>query len=233
MRDAWISRGVERILGEEAGFTLIELMSAMLVTVIGVVALITTLDSSRELIGFSERKESAVHVAQRELEQIQSLPYEDIALNAPPAACASPCDENEPGFYVTGAWYRWNQRPWGEKCDSGGAPHLECEQLVVDSDADPGNVASAREEIVENGPTGTVRLRMHLQRFITAVDDDCVKEPPNVAGCTGALPGDYKRITVAVRVVGVIEGEREGLLNGGPGRPIILSTVVRDPAEGA
>ena len=127
---------------------------------------------------------------------------------------------------MTGAWYRWNQRPWGEKCDAAGVPLLHCEELVTTGQVDP-----AREEIVENGPTGTVRLRMHLQRFITAVDDDCVKEPPNVSGCTGGLPGDYKRITVAVRVVGVIEGEREGLLNGGPGRPIILSTVVRDPAE--
>jgi hypothetical protein len=228
MRGAWISRGVERILGEEAGFTLMELISAMLVTVIGVVALISTLDSSRELIGFSERKESAVHVAQRELEKIQSLAYEDIGLDGAPAACASPCDENEPGYYVTGAWYRWDQRPWGEQCDANGVPHLECERLVT-----AGQVEPAREEIVESGPTGTVRLRMHLQRFITAVDDDCVKEPPNVAGCTGALPGDYKRISVAVRVVGLIEGEREGILNGGPGRPIILSTVVRDPAEGS
>ena len=228
MRGAWTSRGVERILGEEAGFTLMELISAMLVTVIGVVALISTLDSSRELIGFSERKESAVHVAQRELEQIQSLPYADIGLNGAPAACASPCDENEPAFYVTGAWYRWNQRPWGEKCAASGVPRLDCERLVTTGQVDP-----VREEIVENGPTGSVRLRMHLQRFITAVDDDCVKQPPNVAGCTGALPGDYKRITVAVRVVGVVEGEREGLLNGGPGRPIILSTVVRNSAEGA
>ena len=226
---AWISRGFERFLDEEAGFTLMELISAMLVTVIGVVALISTLDSSRELIGFSERKESAVHVAEQELERIQSLPYADIALAAAPPACASPCDENEPGFYVTGTWYRWNQRPWGEKCDSAGNPHLHCEQLVIDGDADPGNVLSAREEIVENGPSGTVRLRMHLQRFITSVDDDCVKEPPNVAGCTGTE--DYRRITVAVRVVGVVAGQREGLVNGGPGRPIILSTVVRNSVE--
>ncbi|MEX2196456.1 MAG: hypothetical protein WD844_14320 [Thermoleophilaceae bacterium] len=220
---AWISRCVERILGEDSGFTLIELISAMLVTVIGVVALITTLDSSRQLIGFSESKESAVHVAQQELERIQALDYDDIALDDHPEACSSPCDENNPAFYVKGDWYRWNQRPWGEECDASGVPHLDCEGLVVEEGA--GGVVAAREEITENGPTGGVRLTIEIQRFITSVDDDCVKEPPNVGGCTGTE--DYRRITVAVRVVGVIAGEREGLLNGGPGRPILLSTVVR------
>lgn len=221
---AWGSRVVERVLGEESGFTLMELVSAMVVTVIGVVALITTLDSSRELISFSERKESAVHVAQAELERIQSLPYGEIALAAPPPACAAPCDQNDPGHYVTGGWYRWDQRPWGERCDAAGLPRLNCEALVVDGAQ--GGVDATLEERTEPGPSGGTRLRIQVQRFVSWVDDDCVKEPPISSACTGGQ--DYKRISVAVRIVGVTVGRREGLLNGGPGRPIILSTVVRE-----
>jgi hypothetical protein len=66
-----------------------------------------------------------------------------------------------------------------------------------------------------------------MQVFITWVDDDCVKPTPDPILCVG--DHNYKRITVAVRIVGVADGAREGLVNGGPGRPILLSTVVRPP----
>jgi prepilin-type N-terminal cleavage/methylation domain-containing protein len=230
----WISRSLRRARCEESGFTLIELIASLIVVSLGVIALITTLDSSRDLISFAERKESAVHAGEQELERIQALAYNDIATDGPPAACGSdPCDVNNPVYYVEGeTWYRWDQQPRGQKCDAAGNPKLNCELLVTDSttgDGDPvGQVPAARVEITENGPTGGTRLKVELQRFVTWVDDDCVKEPPNVVGCTGSQ--DYKRITVAVRVVGVVDGVREKLLNGGPGRPILLSTTVRPPS---
>lgn len=243
---AWISRGIERILGEERGFTLIELMSAMIVTTLGVAALITTLDSSRELITFSETKETAVSIGEQELERLVSLGYDQLELKDDPSPCNAfpePCDENNPGFYVTDStWYRWDQRPWGERCASGGSPREKCEDLVIDKvagavvdggDGDPvGIVENKRETIPIAGPQGT-RLQVQIQRFVTWADDDCVTvNPPPVPGtCTGAH--DYKRVTVAVRVLKVISGgpKREQLINGGPGRPILLSTVVRPPRE--
>ena len=127
----------------------------------------------------------------QELERIQALAYDDIALDGAPAACPStPCDDvNDPAYYVNGDWYRWNQRPWGEGCGAGGAPLLHCERLVVLPGS--GAVDNARDLITEDGPGGGIRLKVEMQRFITEVDDDCVKEPPNVGGCTGAA--DYKR----------------------------------------
>lgn len=231
------SRFIRRIRGAEAGFTLIELMSAMIVTTLGVAALVTTLDSSRELITFSESKEAAVHVGEQELERIQSLPYADVALEDEPVPCsAGPvdqvCDLNNPADYVTEAWYRWDQRPWGDKCSADGQPREKCEALVINTatDATPGTgqVTNLREARDLPGPNG-VRLQIEMQRFISWVDDDCVKPAPDAGTCVG--DHDYKRITVAVRILRATTSQREQLVNGGPGRPILLSTVVRPPSE--
>lgn len=236
----WSSRSLRRVLADERGFTLIELISAVLVTTLGVVALITTLDSSRHLITFAEKKEAAVHVGEQELERIQSLPYDQIELAAYPKPCPNGgdvCDLNNPARYLKGNWYRWDQVPRGEFCDANGLPKLSCERLIVDDTttdldppASPDLIPVERQEITENGPSGGIRLRIEIQRFLTWVDDDCVKEPPNALGCTNTAPGDYKRITVAVRIVGLATGDREGLENTGPGRPILLSTTVRPPS---
>lgn len=229
---ARIARTARRFRREETGFTLIELMSAMIVTGLGTVALITTLDSSRQLITFSEAKESAVAIGERELERIQSHAYAEIALAGTPTACAdapTPCDALDPGYYVTGGHYRWDQRPWTQRCDSSGAPADKCEALVVDTSA-PGSVSHTAEQEDIQGPNG-VRLRVQIQRFVTWVDDDCTKvnPPPDPTEvCDGVNP-DYKRVTVAVRIIKALGGNGEGLVNGGPGRPMIFSTAVRPP----
>lgn len=225
----WSSRSLSRVLADERGFTLIELISAVLVTTLGVVALITTLDSSRHLITFAEKKEAAVHVGEQELERIQSLPYDEIELPQFPVGCPTTCDLNDPAKYIAGEWYRWDQRPRGDLCDTSGNPKDACEQIVREDDAvdiSPDTVRYQQDEVLENGPTGGVRLRIQIQRFITWVDDDCVKPSPNPILCVG--DHDYKRITVAVRIIGLAGGE--GLENTGPGRPILLSTTVRPPS---
>lgn len=238
---AWIPRTFSRVRKDEAGFTLIELMSAMIVTSLGVVALITTLDSSRELISFSEAKETAVAMGQQELERIQSVAYGDLELKDEPSPCnAFPgvCDQFNPGWYLAGdpplQYYRWDQRPWNNKCSDTGDPPGKCEQVVVDNvatDGDPvGAVQNLRDTIPINGPNG-VRLRVEIQRFVTWVDDDCVTvDPPPIGPCT-ADAQDYKRVTVAVRVLKVSDAARTQLVKGAPGRPILLSTVVRPPRE--
>lgn len=238
----WITRARKRVVRQEAGFTLIELMSAMIVTTLGVAALVATLDSSRELITFSESKEIAIHVAEQELERIQALSYDQIALADDPVPCNGQgnvdnvCDLNNPAAYVSGGWYRWDQRPWGELCSDTGAPLTHCEQLAIDNVDDPnvagpdiGAVANTRDGFDQAAPHGGVRLQVEMQRFVTWVDDDCVKTAPAPGTCVGDQ--DYKRITVAVRILKASSSGREQLMNGGPGRPILLSTVVRDPDE--
>jgi prepilin-type N-terminal cleavage/methylation domain-containing protein len=207
---------------EESGFTLIELLCAVVVTTIGVIALITTLDTSRELITFSEKRETAVHVAEQEIERIQSLPYEQVALTAPPATSGN---AHDPAYYVTGIFYRWDLTPGsGEsglvpRCSASGGPTSRCERLVVNGGTDvgtAGTVSPSVTTIVEPGPTGSARISLEVQRFVTWADDPC-------PDCTSQR--DYKRVSVAVKIAGA-EG-RSGL-RGGVVAPVVLTTLVSE-----
>lgn len=223
-RESMGSLAPARIRREESGFTLIELLSAVVVSTIGVIALITTLDTSRELITFSEKRETAVHVAEREIERIQALAYENIALTAAPVAASGP---NDPAYYVTGSFYRWDQaRASGEstsgpapRCSSSGSPVSRCEQLVVNGGPDvgtTGTVAPTPSTIEERGGNGNVRISLQVQRFVTWADDPCPACPSQ---------RDYKRVTVAVKIAGV---EGPSGINGGVVKPVVLTTLVSE-----
>lgn len=223
-----------RIAHEQAGFTLVELLSAVLVVSIGVIALITTFDTSRRLVSFSEAKETAVHLAEQELERLQGLPYEQLALTAQPGdGCTpSPCtDPDQIGYYLRPpGWYRWDQDPTPTEtrpappCAAAGAlaqPITNCEPLVVDA---AGAVSPTRRSFETATRDGSARLTLELQRLVTAVDDDCTTNTPGTPApaCDGGA--DLKRISVAVRVVRASGSAR---LDGGPKHPIVLSTVVQ------
>jgi Tfp pilus assembly protein PilE len=185
-----------RTLRDERGFTVVELLVAMLIIAGGVIALLGVTDSSRRLTSNSERKEAAVHVAEQEIERIQARDYDSIALTASPSHNA---DTASPDNHVTSgspARYRWNQ--------VSGATGTEPFALDAVRGVDP---------------TATTwsdgRLSGKLHRYVTWVDD---------AACGLLCPsaGDYKRITVAA----TIDGE------GGPDKPILVSSLTSDPDTG-
>jgi prepilin-type N-terminal cleavage/methylation domain-containing protein len=184
-------RRIARLLRARDGFTMVELLAALFILAVGVMATITTFDVSRRLVTQSERKESATHRGEQELERIVADSYAYAGLTATPQSSSDP---NHPGFYVnTGppATYQTNTTP------------PKTEPLVIDSVA--GKVP----------PTKTWsdgRLSGSIYNYVTWVDDPC---------CTGTQ--DYKRVTVAV----TLDGE------GGPKKPILLSSVVRDPGVSA
>jgi prepilin-type N-terminal cleavage/methylation domain-containing protein len=233
---------LRRLASDESGFTLVELLSAMLVVSIGVIALLMTFDTSRNLVSFSEAKETAVHVAEQELERLEAIPYGQLELAAPgpqdcsPSPCASP---NELAFYVgpTG-WYRWDQTPTpteakpAPRCAASGslaAPITNCERLVIDDvseavDAQAGAVPATRDPITTPTPSGGARLTLELQRFVTWADDDCARTAPGAVNPLCSVGQDYKRITVAVRIV---RADSSGRLEKGPKQPVVLSTVMR------
>lgn len=231
---------LRRLAREEGGFTLVELLSAMLVVSIGVIALLMTFDTSRNLVSFSEAKETAVHLAEQELERLETIPYAQLELSDNPQDCSpAPCTStNELAYYVGPAgWYRWDQTPTptearpAPRCVASGglaAPITNCEQLVVDAtttDGDAvGTVPATRSAITTSTPSGGARLTLELQRFVTWADDDCARTSPGTANplCTNGQ--DYKRVTVAVRV---LRADSSGRLEKGPKQPVVLSTVMR------
>lgn len=227
---AVIARTLGRARSEERGFTLIELMSAVFVLSIGVIALLTTFDNSRGLISFSEQKETAIHAAEQELERLQGLTYAQVALNGnPPAAGSTVYDL---GYYAAPfPWYRWDQdrapteaNP-APRCSSSGAPVTNCERVVVD--AANGQITPSVTEITTSKPGGGTRLTLQMQRYVTWVDDNCAVVSPGGAAplCTPATADDYKRITVEVKIV----ANNQNRLSGGLREPLVISTVVRSP----
>ena len=181
------------------GFTIIEILLAILISSVGVLSLVGTLDVSRRVTSFSEMKEAASHVAEQKMEELRALDYGELALegNVVPSSSSDP---HEPAHYLQsgGTSYLWDQR------DDAPASHT-AEPLVID--ATDGKV----ESVAEAWDDG--RLHGKVYRYVTCasdVADDCDQ---------GADTSAYKRIIVAVTVENHL----------GPQKPIIVSTLVSDP----
>jgi Tfp pilus assembly protein PilV len=183
----------------ESGFTTIELMLAVLISTVGVVSLVGTLDVSRRVTTFSEMREAASHVAEQELEELRALDYGELALDGAVMPSSS-SDENNPAHYLQGGGtsYIWDQR------EDAPASHT-AEPLVID--ATDGMV----ESTVETWEDG--RLGGEIYRYVTCAS-------AAVADCDqGANTSAYKRIIVAVTIENAF----------GPDKPIMASTLVGDP----
>jgi prepilin-type N-terminal cleavage/methylation domain-containing protein len=171
-----MSRRLRRLsrVRDERGFTLIELLIAALIVVIGLMAMMATLDSSRKLVTTAERNEAATHEAEQEMERLFAMPYAQLGTATAPGTSA---DQTDPRFWVqTGNEYRWNQSSTSQD-----------EDLVFG-----GTYTMATNT---NWTDGEGRLSGVIWRFVTNFYD------PNVVQTPTDQP-DAKRITVAVTIDG-------------------------------
>jgi prepilin-type N-terminal cleavage/methylation domain-containing protein len=76
----------------EDGFTLIEVLVASVVLVVGLFALLTTFDQTRTQTAGSERSAQAIRVAERQLERLLAIPYNSLAQNSA-ATAPSTCTQ--------------------------------------------------------------------------------------------------------------------------------------------
>jgi prepilin-type N-terminal cleavage/methylation domain-containing protein len=97
---------------EEHGFTLMELLVAMMLTSIGIISMVSAFDGSRELSTTAEKNEVASHIAERELEKALALDFDVLGITPPFPTTSS--DPNHPDYYVTGSAYRWEHKPGGQ-----------------------------------------------------------------------------------------------------------------------
>jgi prepilin-type N-terminal cleavage/methylation domain-containing protein len=160
-------------LAREDGFTLIELMVAIMVLAVGLIALVTSFDHSRDLVSVAEKTEVASHRAEQELERILSLPYASVAHATTPASSG---DSADPASFVSGSSYQYDQ----------GATGPQSETLAV---ATGGSIPAA----VATWTDSETRLTGQIQSFITWTGDYCT-----AADRTRCA----KRVTVAVTVGG-------------------------------
>jgi prepilin-type N-terminal cleavage/methylation domain-containing protein len=160
-------------LASEDGFTLFELLIAITVLAVGLMALVTSFDHSRDLVSTAEKTEVASHRAERELERILSLAYDEVAHSSTPASSPNSVD---PAFYVSGGAYQYDQ----------GATGPQSETLAV---AGGGGIGTSPDTWNDS----ETRLTGKIQSFVTWTGDYCT-----AADRTRCA----KRVTVAVTVDG-------------------------------
>jgi prepilin-type N-terminal cleavage/methylation domain-containing protein len=169
------AREMRRALAREDGFTLFELLMAITVLAVGLIALVTSFDHSRDLVSVAEKTEVASHRAERELERILSLPYLDVEHGTTPGSSTDP---TSPALYVSGTDYQYDQGSTG--------PWWETLAVVPDGGTDIPSTASTWTD-------SESRLSGRIQAFITWTGDYCT-----AADRTRCA----KRVTVAVTVDG-------------------------------
>ena len=185
----------------ESGFSTIEVLLAVMITSVGIVSLVGTLDISRRVTSFSEMKEAASHVAEQKIEEMRALDYEKLALDGNVVPSSSG-DASNPAYYLQngGTKYKWDQKT------NAPASHT-AEPLVID--ATDGDVESTAEAWSDG------RIHGQVYRYVTCATTgtaaDCDSGPDTSA---------YKRVIVAVTVENAM----------GPQTPIMASTLVGDPA---
>lgn len=150
--------------------TIVEVLVAMVLLAVGVLAMITTFDSSRDLVSTGEQSGIAAHQGELAIEKALSLDYKQIALATTPAHSSTP---SSPDYYANvGGTYQWDQS----------ASPRPADPVVVDA-------VNGQLTHVSTWNDGQSRLSGSIYRYVTWIDD------PQIAGTQ-----DAKRITIAVTV---------------------------------
>jgi Tfp pilus assembly protein PilV len=197
-------RAISRARPGEAGFTIVEVLVAIMLLSVGVLSTIAVFVSSQKLSLVAEHQTSMAHRAQRELERLQSLSYTQLAMTVAPVHSS---DSHSPDYYVTAA---------GDfQYDRNNA--VNTAPFAIDSTNGvftPTTEAAASPCPAATNPCSWTdgRLSGYVYDFVTwATDPNCGP------GCPPS--NDYKRITVMVTLTGASH----------PSKPALVSTIVANP----
>jgi prepilin-type N-terminal cleavage/methylation domain-containing protein len=172
---------MEERMGREDGFTLIEVLIAALILVIGSFAAFGLLRAAALNNQRAKATQVALDRAQQELEVLRGLPDEQLALTEPPPPSSNPKD---PGYRVVSGTFYLNRNRTGEH------PEL----VVKNGSLYGGGFITAGS--VDPGPTpftsGNVKGKIY--RYIVWRNDASCPE----STCPGTQ--DYKQVVVAVRL---------------------------------
>lgn len=199
-----------RLARQEAGFTVVELLVAVLVIATGLIATLTVFDSSRRLTTLSDKQEAAAHVAERELEAVvaqlsNTSGYNTIGLTTIPSHNT---DSSNPNYYVTtGGLFQWDIN------NTSATEHFCAVTSLSPYTCSGGTVSPGPDPWTSAGVSGSI------YRYVTWGGDDsshCSSAGTVKSACSGTT--DWKRITIAVTVSGP----------NAPTKPVLASTIVTD-----
>jgi type II secretory pathway pseudopilin PulG len=171
---AAILKKVHRPDGGEAGLTIVEVLVASVILVLGAAATFGLLGAAARNGQRAKATQVALDLAQEELERLHSLPYENLAVNSSPKTSSEP---SSPNYRVSGGTFAVNRQPRGEY-----------QTLVVNSEK---GVAPESEFVSGNAEHGGIKGTLY--RYVVWRNDPSCPE----AECPG--PDDYKQIIVAVK----------------------------------
>lgn len=157
----------------EDGFSLVELLVAMVLVAVAVLAVVHEIETSERATARAARLQLAAATAGSTLDRLRALPYDRVAVG--PAAGVPP-----PGG------------PQARRARTGdGAPGLRVPggvEALVDEDA--AAPLPAYERVV--AATGGAQVVLHVHRFVTWRDEEC--ELPGAPGLEAAIGGLRDRL---------------------------------------
>jgi type II secretory pathway pseudopilin PulG len=160
--------------GDESGFTVIEVLVAALLLAIGIFAALNLFDVSTRATLSAQRNQIAVDRAQREIEDLRRLDYDQVALTSAPATST---DANDPRHRVSGSSFETKDGDTSSYSD-----------LVINGQTGVSN------GLFDPGPTsfsaGGVTGKIY--RFVVWQND------PKCGTCAGTH--DFRRAIVAVKL---------------------------------
>lgn len=175
----------------EAGFTLIEVMVASLVLMLGSFAVFGALSTATRNEQRAKSSQVALNRAQQEIERLRSFQYEEVALTGAPSHSAKALN---PGFRVSGNTFAITRQPpsnYASMVVNGGS-------LYGGGFVEKGNVNPGPTPFSSGGISG------EIYRYVVWRND------PNCpdSRCPGTQ--DFKQVIVAVKlnVSGAVPGER-------------------------
>ena len=180
-----------RMFAREEGMTLVEVVVAALIFVIGALAILQTFDSSTRSAYRAEQSQVLNSVAERELEEIRRLPFAKVALASPAPTSATAV--NDPRHRVSGTRFALNRSgtALADMVINGGG-------LDTDGDGqlDDGTISCGSACLVSGPePFSSGDVKGNIYRYVVWQDD---------VSCGVSCPGaqDVKRAVVAIRLDG-------------------------------
>jgi prepilin-type N-terminal cleavage/methylation domain-containing protein len=167
---------LRRHLRREGGFTIPEVLVAIVLLATGAVAVMGVVDASTRNTYRAEQTQVAINRAQDELEALRQLDYSQVALTSTPTHATDP---NDPRYRVSGSNFDTDRDP----------------AVTNNSEMVVNGVSGVTGGTIAPGPTPFTSGDVHGQvfRFVVWQND------PN---CLVVCPGthDYKRVIVAVTI---------------------------------
>ena len=226
---------MRRATKADRGFTLVEVLVAATMLLVGILATLTAFDASRGLTTVSERQSTLAQRAQNELERVLSLPWSQVALTGTSGSWSSVTTDYTYVSNTAGSCPGSSNGTAPQyQPDHGPAGSSATEPLVINgcsyttttngqsttTTPTTGTVAPAQSWSAPLGSGGGT-LSGNVYDFITwAADPTCSQTATPGSLCP--ITGDYKRVTVVVAESGASQ----------PTHPAIVSGLVTPPNNG-